>query len=129
MALTAELLADFQADLGITNSQTVFTDAQLQRLFTRASENYPKAVYFAYRQLLSQANKYRDYTAGMTSEKLSQVRGNLEKSMAMWKEEAFGSSNQFQSLGLRLVPEQQKERPWRNNGSRRVDRYPWDDRY
>lgn len=129
MALTAEMLTDFQADLGITNSQAVFTDVQLNRLFTRAGENYPKAVYYAYRQLLSQANKYRDYTAGMTSEKLSQIRGQLKDSMLMWKEEAFGSSNQFQSIGLRLVPERQKERPWRNNGARNVDRYPIDDRY
>jgi len=35
MALTADQLSDFQSDLGISNDEAVFTDAELERLRLR----------------------------------------------------------------------------------------------
>lgn len=88
MALTAEQLADMQADLGIESDGAVFTNTELNRLYTRAEEDYALAVYYGYRQLLADANKLYDYTAGQTRVEHSQVREHLEKAADFWRAES-----------------------------------------
>ena len=67
MALTTEQLADFQADLGIDDSESVFTDVELERLFTRAGDVYETAVWYAWRQLLAASTAYVDYQVAQTN--------------------------------------------------------------
>jgi hypothetical protein len=65
--LTVDQLTDLQADLGITTDQLVFTDAALNRLYTRAAGDYDATVVYALRQLRQQAAKGIQYTIGQTS--------------------------------------------------------------
>jgi hypothetical protein len=113
MALSAEQLADLQGDLGITDDETVFTDAELNRLFTRANENYPGAVFLGYRQLLASAAKFRDYSMGMSSEKRSQIFKHLKDMLEFWRGEVTNAGGQVLLVGLQGVPTHHKDRPWR----------------
>lgn len=124
MALDATQLADMQGDLGISADQTVFTDAELDRLYDRASGDYNTAVYLGYRQLLADANKFFDYTAGQTSVKRSQVRDHLKEMAAFWKDEARTAGNQMKMLGLRSIPPPCKDEPAESNSR---SNQPWKD--
>ena len=88
MALTVTQLADFQADLGISDDEAVFTDAALNRLYARAGDNYELGVAYALRQLWTNAIRFNDYTAGYTAEKKSQVREGLKEAYDDWMEKA-----------------------------------------
>lgn len=112
MGLTVDLRTDLQGDLGITNDESVFTDVELDRLYTRAGEDYSLTVYYAYRQLIAQANKYHKYTAGLASEELQQVRENLKDSLEHWKSEAKSSSTQVKVASLLEIPPRDKDEPW-----------------
>ena len=90
MALTTIQLADMQADLGIDSHETVFTDDELDRLYDRASSDYATAMAYAVRQLLMNAARFNDYTAGMNTEKKSQVFAQLKAMYEMWVAEAGG---------------------------------------
>jgi len=86
--LTADLRADLQGDLGIGSTGDVFTAAELDRLYTRASSDYDLAVVYALDQLLVDAAKLNDYTAGASSEKKSQVFAQLTKMRGVWGQRA-----------------------------------------
>lgn len=88
MALTADQLADFQGDLGITDDESVFTDVELDRLYTRSESSYELAVALGFRQLLADAAKFNDYTAGESSEKKAQVFEHLKDLHKMWGQAA-----------------------------------------
>ena len=109
--LTATQRTDMQGDLGITADETVFINDELDRLYTRASSDYNMAVYFGYRQLLAQANKFHNYTAGMTKVDRVQMRDNIRDSMDFWQEEARIAANQVQMVGLIEVPPRDKDKP------------------
>jgi hypothetical protein len=110
-ALTSDERSDLQGDLGISANQTVFTDNELDRLYTRADGDYGLTVYYAYRQLLADANKFFDYTAGMTSVRKSQVRDHIKDMLTFWKDEARGSASQVRMVGLVEVPPRTKDEP------------------
>jgi hypothetical protein len=114
MALTADQLSDFQGDLGIGSDEDVFTDAELERLFTRAGEDYPTAVYYAWRQLLAASTKYIDYRVAQTEEKRSQAYAHIRDMVAYWKDQAAESTNSqgVAVLGLTSVPPRYKEFPY-----------------
>lgn len=111
MALTADQLSDFQRDLGIDDSEAVFTDAELERLFARAEDDYNTAVYLAWRQLLASSAAYIDYKVALTEEKRSQVFDHIQKMVAFWGDESRVAGNQVAMLGLNLVPPRWKEEP------------------
>lgn len=77
MALSSDQLSDIQADLGISDDEAVFTDAELNRLYARADSDYDTAVVYALDQLLIDAAKFNDYTAGASSESKGQVFDHL----------------------------------------------------
>lgn len=129
MALTTEQLSDFQADLGIDDSQAVFTDAALERLFQRAGEVYETAVWYAWRQLLAASTKYIDYKVAQTEEKRSQIYAHIKEMVAYWGGESDRVNNTqgVAILGLNEVPTRWKEEPYiaeseRNRQYRRVGR-------
>ena len=88
MALSADQLTDFQADIGIGSDAAVFTDAELNRLYARASDDYDLAVAMAFEQLMSTAAKLNNYVAGSTAEEKSQVFAQLEKMADRWLKKA-----------------------------------------
>lgn len=112
MSLNAQVLSDLQGDIGITDDETVFTDAQLERLYERAESDLATAVYYAFRQLLANANKLYDYTAGLTSEKRNQVRQNIADSVAMWEKESRLNADQVGVVGATVIPNPRKDRPY-----------------
>lgn len=88
MALSADQLADFQADLGISSDESVFTDAELNRLYTRAEDDYDTAVALGIRQLMMDAAKLNNYTVGSSSEQKAQVFDHLKAMWEMWSKAA-----------------------------------------
>ncbi len=88
MALSDDQITDLRADLGIQSAGAVFTDAELDRLYTRADGDYDLAVVYAIDQLLMDAAKFNDYTAGSSSEKKSQVFAQLKDVRTLWAERA-----------------------------------------
>lgn len=121
MALTSEQLSDLQSDLGIDDSEDVFTDAELERLYTRAGEVYESAVYMAWRQIWAQSVKYTDYRVAQTEMKRSQVGAHIEKMLAHWKAEADAASGVQGAafVGLNVIPTKSKEEPWDGTNERR----------
>lgn len=92
MALSATQLTDIQADLGIGSDASVFTDAELNRLFARADSDYNLAVLYAIRQILTNAARFHDYTRGDDADKKQQVFANLEKIYDRWEAETGGGA-------------------------------------
>ena len=111
MALTETQRADMQGDLGISSDEAVFTNDELDRLYERAGSDYDLAVFYGYRQLLAQANKFHNYTAGMTRVERNQMRENLRDSMDFWKAEARSTANQLRIVGALEVPPREKDEP------------------
>lgn len=110
MSLTSDQLSDMQADLGIGSDESVFTDAELNRLYTRADSDYSTAVVLAIRQLTMNAAKLNDYTAGQTSESKSQIFKNLKEMLAYWEEQAQANT-QVKIVGMSFVPPTDRDKP------------------
>ena len=125
MPLDNTQIADMQGDLGISADQSVFTDTELQRLYTRAEESYALAVYYAFRQLQADAAKLHDYTAGQTEMNLDQVYKHVKDMVEVWEKESRSSTNQVLMVGLVGVPTIHKDTP--DTSTRRRNRYPWKD--
>lgn len=101
MALTSDELTDLRGDIGDTGASAVFSDAELQRLYTRAT-TYEGTVVYALRQLLVNAARFNDYTVGQTSEKKSQVFAQLKAMLAGWENIAGMGGGQLQTGTLDL---------------------------
>lgn len=114
MALTTDQLSDFQSDLGIDDSEAVFTDAELERLYVRAGEVYATAVWYAWRQLLAASTKYIDYRVAQTEEKRSQVYAHIKEMVGYWKDEsdAVNNTQGVMIAGLTEIPPKWKEEPY-----------------
>lgn len=110
MALTEAQRADMQADLGISDDQAVFTNDELDRLYERAGGNYDRAVYYGLRQLLANAAKFHDYTAGQTRQQRSQAFGHLKVLVDLWAAKVAGAQ-QVRTLGILQVPPREKDKP------------------
>lgn len=121
MALTATQLADFQSDLGIGSDEAVFTDAELERLYTRAADDYATAVYFAWRQLLAAATKYVDYRVAQTQESRSQAYSHIKDMVAYWRGESEDSTNVrgVAIAGVNPIPTAWKDAPYESEGQGR----------
>lgn len=117
--LTNDQLSDIQGDLGIGSDESVFTDDDLNRLYTRADGDYTTAVYLGYRQLLAQANKLHDYTVAQTRMSKAQVREHLRDMLAFWQNEARVSGDQVRILGANSIPPRWKDKPSQPRRKRR----------
>lgn len=97
--LSSDQLTDVQGDLGISDDEGVFTDTELNRLYTRAGGDYEKTVAFAYRQLWANALKFTRYTQGRSSEDKTAIRDALKDAMMYWEQKA-GISGGTLSFGV-----------------------------
>lgn len=50
--------ADLQGDLGVGTDEEVFTDAELDRHWTRTEQDYEQTVVYALRQILASGRKF-----------------------------------------------------------------------
>ncbi len=92
MALSTDQLTDIQADIGIGSDESVFEDAELNRLYARADSDYSLAVLYAIRQILTNAARFHDYTRGDDADKKSQVFDNLKEIYEVWLAEIGGGA-------------------------------------
>jgi hypothetical protein len=106
--LTSSQLSDLRADLGDVPT-TTFTDDELNRLYTRAESDYIQTIVLALRQMLANANKFHDYTAGEDKVTKSQVRAHLKDTLLYY--EGKSGSQQVQIVAMRSVPPRDKDEP------------------
>lgn len=128
MALTADQLADMQADLAIGADESVFTDEELERLFERADSDYSLAVYYGWRQILSNAAAWVDYKVAQTSVSRSQAFAHIKDMVIFWGNESRSTANQVRIMGAVPVPTVHKPEPageMRHGYFRRGRWYPW----
>lgn len=111
MALTDAQRTDMQADLAISDDESVFTNEELERLFARAGEDYSTAVYYGWRQILSGAAKWVDYQVAQTKVSRAQAFDHIKAMVEFWAGESRTTANQVQILGANPVPTVFKPRP------------------
>lgn len=111
MALTAEQLSDMQADLAIGDDEAVFTDAALNRLYERTSENYNAAVYMAWIQIQAGAVNWVDYKVAQTAISRSQAFAHVKEMVALWAGMPGVAASQVRILGLAGIPPKHKDHP------------------
>lgn len=109
-----------QRKLGITDNEAVFTDADLDRIYTEANGVLAAAVVVGIEELLGNAVKFSDYTSGLSSEKKSQVTDHLFSLLSHYEGKVV-KANQVKILGSRVVPPRSKDAPF-NNANRRSTR-------
>lgn len=102
--LTNDQRTDMQGDLGIGADESVFTDDELNRLYTRADSDYATAVYYAWRQIWANTAKFHDYTEAQTQVKKSQIHDHVKDMLAFWKDESRVAGNQVRIVGMNRVP-------------------------
>lgn len=123
MALTVTLRTDMQADLAIGAAEDIFTNDELDRLYERAADSYNLAVYYGFRQLLADANKFHDYQLANATVKRSQMRDHLKDMVEFWEKESQGKANQVMIVGGLKVPTQRPEMPIDLRRDTRTNRY------
>lgn len=127
MSISVQQLADLQADAGLDDSESVFTDAELSRIWDRvagaanATLQHEAALALIYRQLLADANKFHDWKAGASEEKLSQIRANLKDEYERYKpslDNALSRSTEFSMNVLKPQDNQQRTVPLNDSNNR-----------
>jgi hypothetical protein len=114
MALSEHQLARLRRKVGDTGATPAFTDDELQDLYTEAGEDWDTTVLYAYDELLAQAAKFNDYSAGESDEKRSQVFANLTKLRDRWAARVASgakAANQVRIVGTRTAPRRKKDVP------------------
>lgn len=111
MALTAEQTTDMLADLASGALNDVFTQVELDRLYTRAGEDYNLAVYYGWRQIFGESTKWVDYQVAQTKVSKSQAALRIKDALALWADESRTTANQVAIVGMRPVPTVWKNEP------------------
>lgn len=107
--LTATQLSNMRRKLSDPDGD-VFTDDELNAIFTEADSDFDTALMIAFEELLYDAAKFADYTAGQTQEKKSQVFDHLSKVVERL-EVKTQKANQARIVGVRVVPPRDKDVP------------------
>lgn len=127
MSISAQQLSDLQADAGLDDSESVFTDAELSRIWDRvagaATETlqHEAALALIFRQLLSDATKFYDWKAGASEEKMSQIYDHLEKQYNRYKpalDNALARSTEFSMNVLKPQENQERTAPMEDDSNR-----------
>ena len=114
--LTPTQLDRLRRDLGDVNTPPAFSDAELQDNWDRMSSaedeftQHNATLALCFWQLLVQANKFHNYTAGAVTGNLQQVRDNLKQTydlLAPYIDAAQGAQSQisFGKIGRRVNQE------------------------
>lgn len=122
MALTAQQLDDLRSDLGVTSA--IFSDDEVNRAWDRVegasndTQRHEATLALMARQLWTSSAKLHDYTAGQSSEKLSQVVDHLKAVYAEFKPALDAALNQRQQVvigAVRPIPNQRRIYPLDEN--------------
>lgn len=113
MPMSSDQITDFRSDINDPNG-TVWSEAEIQRLYTRASENYNGAMVFAIDQLLmAHSDKWVSYTQNMSKEEREAVWKHMMDMRKIWQDryEKDLRVAQTKVVGLRLS-RNPKSRPY-----------------
>lgn len=128
MALSPEQTLDMLADLAAGAIGDVFSQVELDRLYTRAGDDYNLAVYMGWRQIAGDASRWVNYKVAQTQVDRGAAFDHIAKMLAFWADESRTSANQLAIVGMRGIPTRHKPRPADDYcpPSRRNRRYAWD---
>ncbi len=124
--LTATQLTDIRADVGDSNE--AFSDVELQRLWVRVENASSDEVRWdalkasIFEQLLNDATKLHDYSAGAVEHKLGKIYDQLEKRYKEYKyalNDARGLKRGVTHLKMRQFPDPDRRVPRDAGSSRR----------
>jgi hypothetical protein len=90
--------------LGDTAAPYAFTDAELDDLYAQADNCFDCAIRDGFNELLADAAKLSDYTAGASSERRAQVFNNLVRMRDWWAERARNGVASVRYVSLRRGP-------------------------
>ncbi len=116
--LTATQLTDIRADVG--DSNTAFSDAELQRLWVRVENASSDEVRWdalkasIFEQLLNDATKLHDYSAGAVEHKLAAIYDHLDDRYKDYKyalNDARGLKRGVAHLKMRQFPHPTRVEP------------------
>lgn len=108
--LTTDQLSDFQLDLAISDDEAVFSDAELNRFYTRADGVYEQAVVIALEVLLMNSAKFTKYMIGRTSENKDQIFDHLKQMLEIKKGNVDEGAG-FRIIGTYNTPDSDKTEP------------------
>ncbi len=109
--LTAAQTLDMLGDLAAGAINDVFTQAELQRFFDRAEDDYNLAVYYGWRQIAADSAKWVNYQVAQTHVDRDDAFDHIAKMLELWADEARTNANQLAIRGMRPVPTKWKPRP------------------
>lgn len=109
--LTAAQTLDMLGDLAAGAVDDVFSQAELQRFYDRAEDDYNLAIYYGWRQIVANSTKWLNYTVAQTKLDRSTAAQQMNKMLEFWQNESRTNANQLRVLGMRPVPTKHKPRP------------------
>lgn len=124
MVLTQIQRIDLQDDTAIGSDQAVFTDLELERIWTRVIGapdevlRHEAALALIFRQLLADANKLHNYKAGATAHELKVIRANLKEMYDLYEpalQAALSRKTQIARNTLRSQPHQTRRLPFNDH--------------
>lgn len=109
MSLSATELSRLRRKLGDSGG-TVFSDAELNDIYDEAGDDFDRTLQIAFEEIMYDAAKFNDYTAGQTSERKSQVFEHLNKIVARLETQRT-NKQQVRIVGARSIPPRVKDAP------------------
>lgn len=104
---------DLQGDLGIGTDEEVFTDAELDRHWTRTSQDYEQTVVYAMRQILTNGRKFEAWMRcqgyELTPEQKEAAKQDLERQLQRWERLSGLSGARLETGTLDLNIDQDEE--------------------
>lgn len=86
MPMTTDQITDFRADINDA-AGAVWSETEINRLYTRAGENYNGALVYAIDQLLMEkSDKWVNYTQNMSKEEREKVWSHMMDMRKIWQD-------------------------------------------
>lgn len=108
------ILAQLRSDLDDLGGDPVFSEDELDALYTSANEVYAQTVVLAINRLLMNAAKLEDYTKAHEQLKGQDVFNRLKDLQALWLDEAKRTETQLAIAGLQTTPRRDRIYPYTN---------------
>jgi len=112
-----------QMYLGISDDEAVFTNDELDTLYTRAGSDVNRTVLEGLRVLLVNNSKLFDYSVGSRSVKRSQIFAHLKDMLTYWETKVEQEADQVLFVSTRPVPPRDKDEPNRDKSRSKLVRY------
>jgi hypothetical protein len=114
-----------QTQTGIGSDGDVFTDDQLNILYTLAGSDVTETILMVLRAIAADTAKLTDYRIAQSAESLSQAHKHIKDLMDYWEEQAQTGAQQVALTSFRTIPPVERKKPsdGRNRSNRGYPRY------